>query len=291
MEIKRENVMKSKTKIRRLQKEPPKAVQRPNIWQKYLKWITLLTTICGLAYIVTKNDAIMDDLSNLSIDQYQLYVYGRLNYCSEPFDYQNISKKLDEHVIGQKRAIDELKLSLQQHENISAVALFGSQGTGKSLILNIFQKHFQWHLNVQQYLWSPIKSQQSQLKTLLKVLERLTTCGHNAILVDDLPLSSINIINEFHQNLEQFCNKNHVKAIVLYAFQTDATIKPNALSQQMKSINLRKLDLNDVRKCILVESNRMNLKLTQREIDETLDNIDVERNGCKTVAAKIALHN
>lgn len=277
---------KFKRAIRRLARpdEPP----QPNKLWKIFKLFCLPILIICFIYFTLKNRHIFNELKHLSMNQYQLYLHGRPNYCDEHFQFENISIGLRNRVIGQELAIERIEQNLYAHNRFTAIALYGTQGVGKTLTLNLIQQNFQWHLNVQQYVWSLVHSKQSQLKSLLSFMENLTGCGQNGIFVDDIPPDSIAIIEEFHQKLQQTCKEKNFAAFVVYVFNTDDMNEEIRLGN-VPSIQYLNLNQDDLVKCLRIESEALNIKLTDSQMDELIKSIDFDRNGCKTVAAKVAL--
>lgn len=216
---------------------------------------------------------------------------GRENYCEEPFEHWHISNKLHHRIVGQDVALDEIDLALQQHTQITALTFSGTQGVGKTLALNLIQEQFQWHLNIQQYIWSLIESPYMQLMQLLKILDGLTKCGQNGLFIDGIPLKSVHIIDEFHQKLITYCNENHIKIIVIYVIQIRVASDANSLVHLINNvqiINFRQLNSDDLRNCINMESERLNITIKPKQIEKMLNEIDPKRNGCKLIAAKLA---
>lgn len=278
-------------KLRRLRK-PVESVPPESSQKKAIFCLLFILIIVIPFFIILKKPHVIKELKNLALNQYQLYSHGQISYCTENFKYENITNELSSRVIGQEIALSEIKHSFQQHENITALAIVGTQGVGKTLTLNIIQNKFQWYSNVQQYLWSSIHSEQSQLKHLFDLMENLSTCGQNGIFIDNIPLKSIQIIKEFNGMLLHNCSKNNIKLIVIYVFHIDYDVErwglPAIGIDNVKSINYRQLNSSDLRKCLSIESERLKVNLTPQQIDDISAHINVKRIGCKTVAAKVS---
>lgn len=269
----------------------PEKSPKPNVTRKYYSIICFLVLIGGSVFMAFKNGRIISELKQLSMKQYHLYLYGRLNYCDESFVYENISLALQNRIVGQDNAIDKIQQILRTHETFTAIALYGAQGVGKTLTLNLIRENFQWHLNVQQYVWSLVHSKQSQLKSLLNFVDSLTMCGQNAIFIDNIPLNSMSIIEEFHQKLVQVCEQNHFGAVALYVFNNDDTDhNPTIKIGNVSAIYFQNMTPNDLRKCIEIESRALDVSLDEMQMNELIASIDLERSGCKHVAAKVALY-
>lgn len=257
---------------------------------KLLKIVGILSVIVGFTVILYKNARFREELKHIAMNQFQLMIYGRENYCDEHFEHWHIANALNHRIVGQEDSIRKINEALQNHVNVTAIALVGNQGVGKTLTLNLIQDKFQWHLNIQQYIWSLIQPPQDQLKYLLRLIDSLTTCGHNGIFVDYIPMRHIDIINEFNRKLLAHSNANHIKIIVFYAFQINNPTEVNeaARLENVKSINFRQFNTNDIRNCINMESQRMRITVTPKQMDELLVDIEAKRHGCKNVAAQIA---
>lgn len=276
-------------KLRRLLRPEPKTPKRT---YRRLKIIGIPLVIALLFVILLKNERFREELKRLAMNQFQLYLHGRENYCDETFEHWHVSNALHHRIVGQEDALKEIDSALQQHESITALALVGTQGVGKTLTLNLIQEKFQWHLNIQQYIWSLIESPENQLNSLLKLMNGLTTCGQNGIFIDGIPMKSINIIEEFNQKLLFHSKQNNIKIIVFYVIQISNAIEANEPLQldKVKTIRFRQFDSDDIRNCINMESERLKMGIKPKHIDEILEDIDAKRHGCKLVAAKIARH-
>lgn len=276
-------------KLRRLLRPEPKTPKRT---YRRLKIIGIPLVITLLFVILLKNERFREELKRLAMNQFQLYLHGRENYCDETFEHWHVSNALHHRIVGQEDALKEIDSALQQHESITALALVGTQGVGKTLTLNLIQEKFQWHLNIQQYIWSLIESPENQLNSLLKLMNGLTTCGQNGIFIDGIPMKSVNIIEEFNQKLLTHSKQNNIKIIVFYVIQISNAIEANEPLQldKVKTIRFRQFDSDDIRNCINMESERLKMGIKPKHIDEILEDIDAKRHGCKLVAAKIARH-
>lgn len=276
-------------KLRRLLRPEPKTPKRT---YRRLKIIGIPLVIALLFVILLKNERFREELKRLAMNQFQLYLHGRENYCDETFEHWHVSNALHHRIVGQEDALKEIDSALQQHESITALALVGTQGVGKTLTLNLIQEKFQWHLNIQQYIWSLIESPENQLNSLLKLMNGLTTCGQNGIFIDGIPMKSVNIIEEFNQKLLTHSKQNNIKIIVFYVIQISNAIEANEPLQldKVKTIRFRQFDSDDIRNCINMESERLKMGIKPKHIDEILEDIDAKRHGCKLVAAKIARH-
>lgn len=288
----RKDVKQKKKGLRSLVR-PIEPAKSPKKSKKFLKFVCLPIIISCFVYFAFKNRHVFNELKKLSMNQYQVYLHGRQNYCDENFEYHHISTALQSRIIGQETAIHKIEESLRLHDRFTALALVGGQGVGKTLTINLIQQHFQWHLNIQKYVWSLIHSKQSQLKTLLSFIDNLSECGQNGIFIDNIPLASIDIIEEFHERLQEAFDEQHFGAFIVYVFNVDGVDQSRGVRRGMGNvpmIHFRNLDKANLEKCIEIECQRLDVTLTDEQLDELMTGIDFERNGCKTVAAKVALY-
>ncbi|XP_055299304.1 uncharacterized protein LOC129566931 [Sitodiplosis mosellana] len=246
--------------------------------------------LIGFIVFVWKNEQFRDELKHVAMNQFQMYLHGRENYCDEPFEHWHIANVLQHRIIGQETVLESIDQALEQHESITALAFIGTQGVGKTLTLNLIQEHFQWHLNIQQYIWSLIQSPEKQLDYLLRIINGLTTCGQNGIFIDSIPIKHVETIAAFNAKLFAHAKENNIKLVVIYAFQTN---NPIIASQPVpidgvKSIIFRQFDSNDIHNCITMESERLKITLPPAQLNDLLEDIDAKRHGCKHVASRIA---
>lgn len=295
---------KKKTKRRIRNLVNPKTQQNPIIEstkRKKFLLIVKLSLLCMLLiflYLSFKNGKILDDLRHLSLNQYHFYLYGRPNYCTERFEYENITLAMKKNIYGQINAIEEINTAFQASDNITSIALVGNRGVGKTLTINTIQSAFQWPSNIKLFLWTTIDSQQSHLHRLMKLLPALSTCGYNGLFIDNIPLKDQKIIDEFHKKLVEHCQKSGIKTIVFYVFLVEHDDQASILTnfsnndgkvqiQNVKTISLRRFNNFDLRRCITFESEKLHLTLSDSIVDEIATNIDVMKSGCKTVVARI----
>lgn len=273
-------------KIRRLRQpvKPPPLQQNS---KKTVKIFIAALLLSMVVFFISSNQYLVNEFKNLALNQYQLYLHGRIDYCKEHFDHKRIIKTIREQIINQDAPLNRIEAAFLEHEKVTALAMLGPQGVGKTMTLNIIQNQFQWHLNIQQLVWSSFDSQQSRDKSLNGLVDSLSTCGQNGIFIDNIPSPSLPIIKTFHKKLLDRCNENQMKCIIIYVFQFDTWPTDKFEFDGVKLVKFRSFETKDLLDCLAAESTRLKIELTQEQRDDLLDSIDVERNGCKTVAAKI----
>lgn len=274
-------------KIRRLRK-PVELPKPPKTSSSSVKRFIAVLFLSIIVYFLSSNRYLVNEFKNLALNQYQLYLHGRTDYCKERFDSQRLMKTLRQQILNQDVALNGIETSFLQHDNVTALALLGPQGVGKTMTMNIVQYQFQWHLNIQQYIWTTVDFHNSRANALDELLDNLSTCGQNGIFIDNIPTNGVPVIKRFHAKLLKRCSEQQMKCIVFYVFQFPTGPMTTYEFDDVKSIKFRAFNTKDVIECLDAESTRLKVELTQEQRDDLLASVDVNRNGCKTVAAKIA---
>lgn len=261
--------------------------------------IIFVCFLFSVAYLIIADESLSNDFKRLSLTQYQTYVYGKSDYCEPGFDALTMMKALQQKIYGQTEALAEIATVLTKHQNISSIAIIGSQGVGKSLTLNTIYLTFPWQYNMHYVSWSNIMSQQALLLHLIRILLHLTSCGQNGIFVDNIRYEDANIIAAFDAAMKQFCLDNEMSVIAVYVFNIGHASGSSTIVAQdsslieiprVTSIHYRRFDIDDLRQCVERETMRLGVSLTRMQVNRLIDNIDVTNTGCKTVAAKVARH-
>lgn len=284
-----------KKRIRRLVSDtvvhqPKSTPQR--IWRGAKLGIAVVVAVAAL--FIVQYDSIIEELRHLSLNQYHLCVHGRSNYCQEHFDPNNITRELRHRISGQDNVLNAIESTFKLHTNFTAMALIGSQGVGKTLTLNVIEQEFQWPSNVLRYIWSSIESQRGQMMRMLNSLHRVDGCGQSAILIDNVFERDVEFIVEFQRVSKAYLERNQLRVFIFYVIQTNT---PDAFDDHpLQTVNItsvfyRTFNQTDFLRCISVECERLNVKLSQDEITEIVQNTDAHQTGCKTVLAKISRYS
>lgn len=272
-----------------------KAEATPKKTSKF--WLLFKAIFIGIVlssvYLIVKDNGLLNDFKRISLTQYQIYVYGKSDYCNRDFDPGPILQALRKDVYGQLIVLNEIDESFRAHKNISSLALIGTQGTGKTLTIETIQHTFPWQYNIQYMSWSNLASEQGHLRQLKEFLSHLTACGQNGIFVDNIPYDDVDYISEFNNEMREYCIQTEMNVMAFYVFGTEkmnVNEKNDVKLEHSKSINYRELNEDDLRDCIKREAKHLNVEMNDRQIDYLMDNIDVKSTGCKTVAAKVSRH-
>jgi hypothetical protein len=260
-------------------------------------WLLLKAIFVGIVlssvYLIVNDNGLLNDFKRISLTQYQIYVYGKSDYCNRDFDPEIILQTLRKDVHGQLTVLNEIDESFRAHTNVTSLALIGTQGTGKTLTIETIQRTFPWQYNIQYMLWSNLASEQGHLRQLKEFLSHLTACGQNGIFVDNIPYDDVHYIAEFNNEMHEYCIQNEMDVMAFYVFGTgklNVNEKKDVQLEHSKSINYREFNEDDLRDCITREAKHLNVEMNDRQIEYLMDNIDVKSTGCKTVAAKVSRH-
>lgn len=226
--------------------------------------------------------------------------------CQSSFDSSIIIQKLRDDVLHQDLALSDINRLMRNHKDVSAMSIIGPTGTGKTMTANIMQQQFPWPSNVIHILWSSSQRTLGAKGIYDSVIWKLSTCGHNLLVVDDISPGMITQISEFHQHIIDYLHENSKKAIIVFVFSVPTFMDDQLLNLQ-QTVNRLAVENNangiepilyqsiiskdDVRLC--VEKAKMQLELSQisnQQIDEIVASIDAPRSGCKQVYAKTAVY-
>lgn len=265
---------------------------RPTTFQRistmmYYIFVGLIALFIG---VILYDEELRFDFARLSLSQYQIYVYGRADYCDVHFDNRPIVAALRTNVLGQTDALNGIANALHAHQNISSIAIIGTQGTGKSLSLEIIAQTLPWQYSMQHITFDGMASQQSKLHRIKRSLLHLNKCGQNGIFVDGLRRTDAAVIGEFDAMLREHCTALAKNVLTFYVFNLETEGNVELDGTQIKSVYYRRFNNDDLRRCIEQEVHRLGVTITESETLQLMQNIDVGQNGCKTVPAKVARH-
>jgi len=294
--------MTKKRKLRPLAVAANATTERSKYY--WLIMISLFGVFLSSTYLLLHDGRLVNDFKRLSLTQYQIYVYGRSDYCDSNFDTRRVADGLRETIYGQDDVLVALDAALNLDVNTTSIALIGPQGVGKSLTLHTIQDLFPWHYNVQPMKWEHTDSQQSNLYRLKDAFKYMTTCGRNGIFIDNIRPTDWKEMAEFDADLRRYCVEHDIKVLAFYVFNRGRKdlAKSNEPGEETKnsnsyqpinipevnSIYFRTFDKTDLRECILREAARLDIILTAGDVTELVSNVDVTSTGLKTVTAKVS---
>lgn len=222
-------------------------------------------------------------------------VYGDERWCYRKLESSVIIEKLKEQVIGQDDAIKLIgaSLNLANREKIIQLALFGDVGVGKTFTSNIIMEHWKWKpvislifdINFQMHL----AGQEATDNDLKVVTTRLSDCGFNLVVIDDLKAEAVERMKKLERNLHRIAKQNMFKIVLIVIFNESSN--STTIQDQLENfvtIEYQSFTEELFQKCIEVHEKLRKIQLKPKEIDE-LREINFTNSGCKTVAKKLNL--
>ncbi|XP_058444481.1 uncharacterized protein LOC131426067 [Malaya genurostris] len=270
-----------------------------------LKWIALGSFVVLVAVLlgVISRDDLRNDFYRMYKRNYQLLLYGVEDYCSQNFDFSNVTAALNARVVGQQKAVDEIADFFYRHqsEHYTSLALIGPVGVGKSLTAELMGNNFQWRSNVHRFPWGIAITSEQQFSNFQSYLHSLRhkasaefACGHNLLIIDHLEATDVELVNKIDNRLKFVTEKDNVQLTALFVFQGTSAgdvQRLAVLNGSIEKVNLRSLTESDLKRCIFLEANELKVNLDERLIETLMNSVDVRRYGCKGVRAKVSLYS
>ncbi|XP_055911481.1 uncharacterized protein LOC129945661 [Eupeodes corollae] len=229
--------------------------------------------------------------------QYNLIVHGKKDYCLPGLDSTTLFSKIGAKVLNQETALSAIELQFRNESKFVAIGIAGASGIGKSLFAQELMANFPWQENVQTHYWSTfsIEDNKQQAQTLRN---HLSECGRNLIVIDNLHPRDVDFIREYNKMLSEQGSVNlavvYVFNVVTYTEEQKQSYNDTlqSLEQSLEDVRIvefRKFDSNDVRECIRHEVRNLNLTLEGGDFEEVAKLIDADRSGCKNVYSKVLM--
>lgn len=235
--------------------------------------------------------------------QYNFHMYGKLDYCEQHFQPDTLTEPLKSNVINQDEAISQINSIIDNFNGGVSLALVGGSGVGKTLTCNILQSNFQWPGNVLYFVWSGVRSTSSNYyKILTWMKQNLKKCGAYLVIIDSIDITYSETIQELNEEIRQEFHGSGVSILAVFVFNLPSysdddlnTLDGKRLRlmnnlRGITTINFRPFDYDDVERCIVLESAKLNVMLSDEEIREIFEYVDVSRSGCKLIHSKIAMY-
>ena len=232
-------------------------------------------------------------------NNYNKIVHGDEKWCYLKLDNSLIVERLKERVIGQMDAIRliEASLALANREKIIQMAFTGAVGVGKTLTANIVMENFQWQENVISLIFDinfqlDLKDEEAYASDYELVVTKLSDCGYNLIVIDDLNSEDptmIRRITELERRLHRVAKQNIFKIVLIVIFKRST--EDVTLEQKLSNfvlVEFHPFTEEMFQRCIEVHEELHNVKLTSKDKDE-LKFINFTNSGCKTLAKKLDL--
>lgn len=257
-------------------------------------YVILFLVALSILYSTLTREDLMMDIRDIYHSQYGLLVHGSPTYCYDAYNLTSTILELKKKIIGQDNVISNMFEIMNQRNPYKTIALFGSSGVGKTKFVQIIYDQFYWIHNKNYIIFD-------ENFQIMPVLKKLSKCGMNLIIIDDIrseDIKDIIDINEiFFRNF--IASYGEIKVIIIYVMNLSNynnklayynLSKTAILSMQnIIPVEFRQFDNTDLRKCIDLQSEEFDMELEPEDIAEIMSRIDVRRFGCKQVYSKILL--
>lgn len=266
----------------------------------FLKYfgISAIFLILGIGL---SNNEIRNDLIENYRNQYNLLFHGKVDYCEQTFDFQNVTSALEKNVIGQELVITELTKLFNEHSIRTSAVILGSTGVGKTFTSKLIGDNYQWTENVNYFIWSSSEGKKSQFNKLSKTIKNLSKCGQNLLFIDDLEYKDGSVVLEIENFIKTKSPEKNLKLVIFYIVNLHKYSEKDKKSYQNKvdsiksTINLPVIEFRDLNdedglKCIELQCALLGITLTDEEKKDVVASIVPSRSGCKHVYSKIALY-
>lgn len=257
-------------------------------------YVVLFLVFLSILYSIYTCEDVMMEIRDIYHSQYALLVHGNPNYCYDDYNLTSTILELRKKVIGQDNVISNLFEIMNQRNPYKTIALFGSTGVGKTKFAQIIYDKFYWAHNKNYIIFD-------ENFQIMPVLKKLSKCGMNLIIIDDIRSEDIkdiiNINEIFFRNF--IASYLEFRVIIIYVMNLSNynneleyyDLSENLIlsMQNIIPVEFRQLDDTDLRKCIDLQSEEFDMELESEDIAEIMSRIDVRKFGCKQVYSKILL--
>ncbi|KAL5277405.1 hypothetical protein ACFFRR_002567 [Megaselia abdita] len=295
-----------KIKIRRLAsqesgKVPPKLQNSSYFWQ-FL--VILLSIILAGIFMFPELRIVqqVQDSINLWHDsyeqQYNSIVQGNPEFCHQSLNVEKIFSEIGREVLNQEKALGEIQQLFLNDTKFRGILLAGTPGVGKTLFGFQLMKNFYWQNNIQKHIFNKDVESYSDLN---EMLNKLSVCGENLIIVDNLEPKDIEQIEGFRtkavDKVKQFENeKRSVKLTVIFLVtipnyndvqKTDIKLNLETVTKikDLNTVIFQCFGKTEILSCIKQIMTKESLNINDEGIQNILNSIDLE-SGCKKVGVK-----
>lgn len=259
-----------------------------------LKWFLCLALVGAVGYFMLGNE-VCDDLFRHYRKEYNIAMQGK-EYCTDDVDYIAVGKILHDNIVGQKTAIGQIQEALRIHKDFTSIVLHGPTGTGKTLTTQILASKFRWQENTQILVYNP-----NAKFDLASITRRMSPCGHNLVIIDDLHLINRDLLN-IRQDLEAIAKTKNYRVILIFVFnmskfQTqkdvdgEGPIFEHLPPNQYNIVEYRRMNDIDLDECMNKVEKELAVTLSHTQRADVKKSVDVTKNGCKNVRSKVSLYS
>ncbi|XP_034947656.1 uncharacterized protein [Chelonus insularis] len=217
-----------------------------------------------------------------------------------PFDFTNVSLELQNNVLGQDEAMNQLLEHFYHNaDNFSVVVFIGGTGVGKSFTKEIIVNHFPHPHNVFEYT-PPLQD------SIVPAYDALSNLQCNLVILENLKSNHleelIEFVKYFNDHKERPCviilaiiNPQTIDDHLVRSLDLNVNIKKveNLFSQEnipVKIIGFKCLSLKVIDACIEKEARKNNIKLSGQQFEEVRKSLVTANSGCKGAYAKVQLY-
>uniref|UniRef100_A0A336MEC1 CSON010777 protein n=1 Tax=Culicoides sonorensis TaxID=179676 RepID=A0A336MEC1_CULSO len=262
-------------------------------WPSY-KIFLILLAVSGVVFGVLCHE-LRDQLLRHYRKEYNILIHGQ-EYCTDQIDYTSLGKILRNEIVGQEAALTELENALKTHQTFSSIILHGPTGTGKTLTTQLLATNFRWQENTQVLVYNP-----NAKFDLTSITRRLSSCGHNLIIIDDLHLINKDLLT-LRQSIEEIAREKNFKVVLIFVFNMskfetqrnvdgEGPIFEHLPTNAFRIIEYKHMTDIDLNKCMDKIEKELALTLSHEQRANVKQSVDVTKSGCKNVKSKISLYS
>ncbi|EDW24820.1 GL23177 [Drosophila persimilis] len=218
---------------------------------------------------ISQMKALLDKVLKLLADGMSFGFSATGQYCNQPLDTKRLFELINKQVLNQEQALAGMERTLSRDHQFQSMALLGPPGVGKTLTVSALRLYFPWPENVHALFGSSCgPDEERHCPVIRKILEQLSDCGKNLLIIDNLAPCDHSIVAIFNrQILNGLQNKS---VLVLYIFNLEVKdywrqfeFLQKELPVDTGIVSFRLFGRDDLRDCLQNE-----LKLGSRVLDE-----------------------
>uniref|UniRef100_A0A1I8P4L8 AAA+ ATPase domain-containing protein n=1 Tax=Stomoxys calcitrans TaxID=35570 RepID=A0A1I8P4L8_STOCA len=297
-------------KLRRLAEETTQQTNNKHVsrCKRLLLFTALLTFTIALlmGHYYRQNNSnnqhILKEFLKTYRNQYTQIIHAKQNYCDQQqsLAQTELFERIKSYrIVNQDKTLQHIEMALRNESDLNAVALVGPVGVGKSLFMRAMIENFPWQENVRTYAWNTYaRDEADKFHTLQKMIDQLSDCGQNLLVVEDLRPHDRDVVAWVNQRVQQSIANQQKRVIVFYVFSLN-TMLPQPQFKESKMmveilpdtnvIHFNAIGESELRDCIERELDLADLKLSSQHVDEIVATIDPFKSGCKNVIAKVLM--
>ena len=288
--------------VRTTTEQSPRRVRRYNKKHVMMLIISILIAFSSSILYQTKFGKTLrcQYKSRLQKSYYQV-VYGD-NYCTNKLNETRLMKRMEDAIVGQQDQLILIEGALKKSHNqkrFIPIILMGGTGVGKSLTVNLLIEEFPWKENINVLFWDlSFKNhiaEDYEHNDLELVSEKFSNCGINLIVIEDIDLTNDTVarIAIMERNLQKLTTRTPYRIILMPIFRTKPNQEYGSIFYRLRNfiiVEYSSISKETFSDCLQLHRELLKIPLTQNEIDEYIETIDYENQGCKTIAKKLSTH-